>query len=283
MRFSEKDHLHVGDNEIVSPMFTVWESNQAHVRKYPSSAIFWSLVSRYKINNVVYGGEDGLCHLEGSKPDKNEYNILSINATAGNHNFCSGGGADLVISGKQEISDDWYKNISYAIDNGIKVFIDYSWEQVPQWKIQNEDFVDYCLNNNIKLLTNSYDIRPALDPKSILHGIIDRKFKKENVIKFLEENVVNTKEVHEFFTRVSVNNKINLSWNLARCPVDWKDKKYMFSSMIGECRKLKNCLFIYVSKCTSPILSIPSLKIFSFTNIGRLNKYFPLFKFKIIS
>lgn len=241
MRFSENDHLRVGDNNIINPMFTVWET----LGESPSSAIFWSLVDRYKITNVVFGGNDNLHFLKRDTPDKNQHNVLSINGTAGKaHAFCPHGAAELVIFGLQEMSDEWYENISIANDKGINVYVDYSWEQIPQWKIDNEDFIEYCLDNNIKFLANCYDIRPSLNPKSSLYNTIDRKTKKPNCKKFLETNMVNTKEVHEFFTRVSVNHTTNSSWNLARCPVDWKDKKYMFSGMIGECRKLRNSLLI---------------------------------------
>lgn len=213
--------------------------------QFPISALWWSLVSSYKLTKAVYNTGPNTKFIQKDEPNPNKPNVFTISGMDG-----ASHGHHLLnyINGHGEISDGWKKNIEWCKEKGIQTYFDYCWEQLTPWQLADDgsrDFLEFLQNNNVKILANIIpDMHKYFDKNSAIYELVSSARADPFLENFLDNNIVNTHTTHEFYTRYSMNHEQNLSYNLTRYTVLPKDKKYMFAGMIGECRKFRNTIFI---------------------------------------
>ena len=164
------------------------------------------------------------------KPSTHDLNIYMVPVTSKNINPLGG-----IINFNIENDS---KNIAYAVNEGMDVYIDHSWEEYNLDTFTNghiyKEHWDYIKKNNIKLLCNNTNHKQLTDAyaKGAPHPIQDYE---DFVVPF---------DLFQYDVRIC-NAFSNQHWQLNTAPsLDLIDKEYFFSMFVGELQKSKNIILL---------------------------------------
>lgn len=130
------------------------------------------------------------------------------------------------------------KNIEYAVNEGMDVYIDHSWEEYNLAEFTTghiyKEHWDYIKKNNIKLLCNNTNHKQLTDAyaRDAPHPVQDYE---DFVVPF---------DLFQYDVRIC-NTFSNQHWQLNTAPsLDAIDKEYFFSMFVGEMQKSKNIMLL---------------------------------------
>jgi hypothetical protein len=181
--------------------------------KENSPRILVSLVDRYsEISGKKYYNRKNIY----DKVNKKENNICILNVEPDNVLW--------------EHEYPYWREIEWALDNGLKVFLDYSWENINLNTNDNSHMFHhkhkkYILNNNIKIISQCWD------------SCIDEDYDPD-----LRDSIINF-SLFEFNMRL--NHELeNQNFRFLSSPT--KNKKYLVNYIPGDIRKHNSALALQI-------------------------------------
>jgi len=172
--------------------------------------------------------------LKEDKPNVTDLNVYMVPVTS---SFLNPEGSIYNFNIKNDRD-----NIAYAVDQGMDVYIDHSWEEYnlssfahpSSGHIYKNDW-DYIKENNIKLLCNNTNHKQLTDMYNMKGEIWPVEDYEDFVVPF---------DLFPYDVRIN-NTFYNQHWQLNTAPpLNPADNKYFFSMFLGEIQKSKNVILL---------------------------------------
>lgn len=204
-------------------MITFWKSGPIAFDDY---RFYKTLLSMYDPEQRIFKVKI----LTEHRPSTRDLNIYMVPVTSKDINPLGG-----IINFNIENDS---KNIEYAVNEGMDVYIDHSWEEYNLAEFTTghiyKEHWDYIKKNNIKLLCNNTNHKQLTDAyaRDAPHPVQDYE---DFVVPF---------DLFQYDVRIR-NTFSNQYWQLNTAPsLDAIDKEYFFSMFVGEMRKSKNIMLL---------------------------------------